>query len=198
MATTSQQYQRTGSFIQTTQVWDQSQIQEVNVNSQEFKNLLVRLYQNVNQIAIILNTKTTGAYYEQEFVTGDLYFPNPNNLTNNPPVVPNERQVSRKVINFGALPSAGVPIKSVAHNLDVGAQWTFTRIYGCANNPSLFATPPNPPPQRNYIPLPYISVADPTGNLELSVDQEYVTIETAGTDYSAWTITYIVVEWITL
>ena len=180
----SQQYQRTGSFVQTTQIW----------GNEDDKALLVRLYQNVNQIALILNTKSTGAYYLQEFVIGDLFFPNPTTTQE-----PTERQVSRIVVNFGALPSAGT--KSVPHNLNPAQQWTFTKIYGCANNPTLFTTPPTAfgavPTGMNYIPLPYVSVRDATGDLELSVDQVNVNITTGGTDYSNWTITYVILEWLT-
>ena len=186
----NQQYQRTGSFVQTTQIWA----------GEDAKSLVTRLYQNMNTIALVLNTKETGAYYEQEFVTGALLFPNPNNYTNVPPTVPVERQISRKVVNFGALPAAGT--KSVAHNLDIGANWTFVKISGCATNPSLFTTPPTPfgavPTGMNYIPLPYVSVRDATGDLELSVDQTNVNITTAGTDYSAWTTTYVILEFVTL
>lgn len=199
MAASNQQYQRAGSFVQTTQVWDQAQLEQANVNSPEFKKLLVRLYQNINQIAVVLNTKSTGAYYEQEFVTGDLFFPNPaNTLSSTLPIAPVERQVSRAVVNFGALPNT--TLKSMPHQLDVGPQWTFVKIYGCATNPSLFsnATPPNPPPRQNYIPIPYV---DATGvianNIELYVDQTNVNIQTAA-DYSAWTVTYVIIEWITL
>ncbi len=201
MAASNQQYQRAGSFVQTTQIWDQAQLAQVNVNSAEFKNLLVRLYQNVNQIAVVLNTKETGAYYQQEFVTGALFYPNPaNTLSSLLPIAPVERQVSRVVVDFGALPAAGT--KSVPHNLDIGMQWSFVKIYGCATNPSLFTTPPTAfgavPLGMNYIPLPYVSVRDATGDIELSADQVNVNITTAGTDYSAWTITYVILEWITL
>ncbi len=204
MAGTNQQYQRTGSFVPTTQIWEQSQIQSVNVNSPEFKNLLVRLYQNINKIALVLNTKETGAYYEQEFVTGSLLYPPPANslsaIAPLAPVQPVERQISRKVVNFGALPAAGT--KSVPHNLEIGVQWSFLKIYGCATNPSLFTTPPTPfgvpPLGMNYIPLPFVSVRDATGDLELSVDQVNVNITTGGTDYSDWTITYVILEWVTL
>lgn len=194
MAASNQQYQRAGSFVQTTQVWDQAQLEQVNVNSVEFKRLLVRLYQNVNQIALVLNTKETGAYYEQEFVTGSLFFPNPaNTLSSLMPIAPVERQVSRAVVNFGALPNTG--LKSMPHQLSVGPQWTFVKIYGCATNPTLI---PTPSPNQAFIPIPYV---DATGvianNIELYVDQTNVNIQTAA-DYSAWTVTYVVIEWITL
>lgn len=194
MAVNNQQYQRTGSFVQTTQVWDQAQLQDVNVNSQDFRNLLVRLYQNINQIAVVLNTKSTGAYYLQEFVTGDLYFPNPNaTLSSMLPVTPVERQVSRVVVNFGALPNT--TLKSMPHGLSVGVQWTFTKIYGCATNPSLINTPS---PNQAFIPIPYVDASGViANNIELYVDQTNVNILTAA-DYSAWTTTYVIVEFITL
>jgi hypothetical protein len=55
-------------------------------------------------------------------------------------------QVFRKVIDFGALPNAG--LKSVAHNIaDIADNWRFTRIYAdardtsIANNPIFIAIP---------------------------------------------------------
>lgn len=187
---TNQQYQRTGSFIPTTQVWDQAQLESVNVNSPEFKKLLVRLYQNINKMALVLNTKSTGAFYEQEFVIGDLFFPNPNNtLSSVLPKAPIERQVARKVVNFGSLPAAGT--LSIPHNLDIEDQWTFTRIYGCATNPTAAF------PNRRFIPLPYVGIGA-VDNLELSVDLTNVTITTGGTNYSGFTITYVVLEFLTL
>lgn len=196
MPVSNQQYQRAGSFVPTTQVWNASQLQQVNVNSQDFKNLLVRLYQNLNQMAVVLNTKSTGAYYEQEFVTGDLFFPNPNNtLSPVAPiaaVAPVERQVSRAVVNFGALPNT--TLKSMPHNLQVGVQWSFVKIYGCATNPTLIATPS---PNQAFIPIPYVDASGViANNIELYVDQTNVNILTDA-DYSAWTTTYVVIEWIT-
>jgi hypothetical protein len=196
MPVSNQQYQRAGSFVPTTQVWNASQLQQVNVNSQDFKNLLVRLYQNLNQMAIVLNTKSTGAYYEQEFVTGDLFFPNPNNTLSAvapiAPVQPVERQVSRAVVNFGALPDS--TLKSMPHQLQVGPQWSFVKIYACATNPTLITTSS---PNQAFLPIPYVDASGViANNIELYVDQTNVNILTAA-DYSAWTTTYVVVEFIT-
>ena len=44
-----------GAFVETTQIWDASQIQEMDVNSPDFKELIIRLYQNMNKIALALN-----------------------------------------------------------------------------------------------------------------------------------------------
>jgi hypothetical protein len=169
----AQQYQRTGSFAQTTQIW----------GSEDDSTRIVKLYQNMNQIALILNTKSAGAFYLQEFVIGDLFFPNPNDTSNSSKPAPVERQVSRIVVNFGPLPNAGT--KQVAHNLNPSATWTFTRIYGCATNPG-----------TEYIPIPYAS-ATTTNIVELYADTTYVYITTNG-NMTAYTVCYVILEWITL
>ena len=51
-----------GAFVPTTFILDVAKIQEVNVNSEEFKELLVRLYQNLNRMSLVLNVKES-AYY---------------------------------------------------------------------------------------------------------------------------------------
>ena len=68
---TSTQY---GAFVPTNLIWDVQQLQSVDVNSPEFKELLVRLYQNINNIALVLNIKDTGMYQLSEFVNGQLFF----------------------------------------------------------------------------------------------------------------------------
>lgn len=189
----------TGTYVPNTFILDVTQLASIDVTKPEFKELLIRLYQNLNIMCQVLNLKDTGFYLTQELVNSQSWFQNPA-LTSLTPQVPQYRQVYRCVIDFGALPAAGT--KQVAHNLDVGPQWTFTRIYGASTNPALFTTPPTPfgapPLGKNYIPLPYVSVRDATGDLELSVDQQFVNITTGGTNYSAWTITYIVIEYIKL
>jgi len=170
-----------GSFVQTTQVWDVAQLQDVDVTSPEFKELLVRLYQQINNIAIVLNTKDTGMYELSEFVNGQLYFNNPV-YNSGTPFQGGPRQVIRLVVNFGALPNTGT--KSVAHGITCTGQTTFTRIYGCSSDVT----------GKNYIPLPY---ASPTAanNIELKVDATNVTIIT-GSNRSAFTITYVILEYL--
>ncbi len=171
-----------GAFVPTTNVWDDiSALEQVDISSPQFKELLVRLYQNVNNIAILLNLKDTGYYPQTEFVNGQLYFPQPT-LNSSTQVAPIFRQVFRLVINFGALPNSTT--KSVAHNIAINNAYTFTRIYGCASDTVSF----------HYIPLPYSS-ATLANNIELSVDATNVTVKTAA-NFSAYTITYIVIEYL--
>ena len=168
-----------GLYVPTTNIWDVDQLQDTDVNSPEFKELLVRLYQNVNLICNVLNLKESAYYDTNEFVTGQSYFPNPA-LNSSTSTVATYRPVYRLVINFGALPNAGT--KAVAHGLTINSGFTFTRIYGAASDTT----------GLNYIPLPY---ASPTlvNNIELKVDATNVTIIT-GSNRSNFNICYIVLE----
>ena len=174
-----------GSFVPTTYIWDVAQAQDIDVNSPEFKELLVRLYQNLNEIALNLNLKDTGYYTQEEFVNGQLFLRDPA-LVNNPSLVDpaNEayRQVIRKVILIESLPNTA--LKSVAHGINVTPTTIFTRIYGSANDLT----------GNNYIPLPYSS---PTAanNIEVNVDSTNVNVIT-GSNRTAFTNSYIVLEWI--
>lgn len=164
-----------GAFVATTNVWDVTQLAQLDVNSPEFKELLVRLYQNVNNIAILLNLKDTGYYDQNEFVNSQLYFPNPAKNTQQ------YRQVFRTVVNFGTLPNAGT--KSVAHNIAITVGVTFTRIYATASDTTSFA----------YIPIPFVET---TGNeIQIDVDATNVNITTTS-DRTNFTICYVVLEYI--
>ncbi len=169
-----------GAFVPTTNIWDVGQLYQVDVTSPEFKELLVRLYQNINAIATIVNLKDTGYYTTQEFVNGQLYFPNPD-LNSSTPTAATYRQVFRTTVNFGALPNAGT--KSVPHNIQFTAGFSCTRIYATASDPV----------GLTYIPIPF---ADPAvSSISLSVDATNVNIST-GDDKTNYTICYVVVEYI--
>ncbi len=172
-----------GSFVETTSIWDDIQrIQSIDVNSPEFKDLLVRLHQNVNTIALILNTKDSG-YYDNsdEFVNGQLFFPDPA-LSSNTQIAPIFRQPFRKIINFGALPNAG--LKSVAHGINPNGAFTFTRIYGTASDTT----------GLTYIPLPF---ASPVLNENIKLDVDAVNVNvTTGINRTNYNICYIVLEYL--
>jgi hypothetical protein len=115
----------TGSYIPTTNVWDVSRLYEVEVNSSEFKELLVRLYQNVNNIALVLNTKATGYCINEEFVSGKLFF---NPASNDPLQL---RPGYTKTINTGAL---GAGITAINHDIDVTNTFKWMFISGAATD----------------------------------------------------------------
>lgn len=169
-----------GAFVPTTNIWDVGQLYQTDVNTPEFKELLVRLYQNVNNIAIVLNLKDTGYYTTQEFVNGQSYFPNPA-LNSTTGTVATYRQVFRTTVNFGVLPNNTTA--SVPHNIAITDAFTFTRIYGCASDVS----------GNTYIPLPYVDAGG--ANIELYVDGTNVNIVTTS-DRTNYTVCYVVVEYI--
>lgn len=149
MAFIPDQQINTGQFIPTTAVFDVAQLYQIEVTSPEFKELLIRLYQQVNNIALNTNNKTSGYYLLEEFVTGSQYF-NPNS-----PDPLQLRPEFRKTFNIGALPAG---VTTVAHNLAITNTWIFTDIYGAASDNVGF----------NYYPLGFPS-AGGANNIELRV-----------------------------
>jgi hypothetical protein len=172
-----------GSFIPTNYVWDVAQVYSTDVTSPEFKELLVRMYQNINNMILALNLKDTGIYNTSPFINSQVFFPNPS-LNSSTSQTPEFRQVYRTVINFGALPNAAT--KSVAHTITCTSNTTFTRIYATASK----TTAP-----FSYIPIPYSSTVAAADNVELYVDATNVNITTA-INYSAYTTTYVILEYL--
>lgn len=164
-----------GAFLPTTSIFDPGLVRSLNVNSEEFKEVLVQLMQAVNNIALVTNIKDTGYYYQQQFVNGQVYFPNPafNSTTAQSPV---GRQVTRMVINFGPLPNAAE--KSVAHGVTFNSSISGTRVYGCATNPG----------------VRLVSIANNDINVQVTPTDIVLTTES---DYSDCTICYMVLEYLT-
>ncbi len=120
-----------GALVPTTSVWDPGEIGQIDVNSPAFKELLVRMYQNLNLMANVLNIKRTGYFPLGEMVNGQLFFPNPayDSTTAN---APEYRTDFTYTMNFGALPNTGV--KAVAHGLTPNTAWIATHIYATASD----------------------------------------------------------------
>lgn len=125
MAYSLNQFINTGSFVPTTNVWDVQEIFALEGASEQLKELLVRLYQNLNTMSIVLNTKNSAYYVNDQFVTSALYY-NANSSN-----IMDLRPGFRKVVNTGAL-AAGVT--TVAHNLPWVAGWQFFSIAGAATD----------------------------------------------------------------
>lgn len=134
-----------------------------------------------NIIALVLNTKDSGFYVLEEFVNGQVWFPDPA-LNSSTPKAPTLRQVIRKVFNIGALPN-GAGTLSIAHGIPITADTSFTRIYGTTTEQG-----------NNFLPIPYAS-AVAADIIELYVDATDIHI-TVGKDRSMFTKTYVVLEYI--
>ncbi len=172
-----------GEYVPTTEIWQViADLSSTDPKSDQFKELIVRLALIVNRINLAVNTKETSIYdNSREFVTSGQYFPNPTFFSGTAQA-PDPRTIYRTVINFGALPNAAT--KSVPHNITCTAATSFTRIYGAATDPS-----------TSYIPLPFVSATDVAHNIEVNVDTTNVNVVT-GANYSAYTTTYIVLEYL--
>ena len=172
-----------GAFGPTTNVWDVGEIYEIHGLDPKLQEVLVRLYQNLNLMALLLNIKDSGFYNTDEFVNGQIFFPNQATPVSTFDTADSIfRQVYRQVINFGPLPNAGT--KSVPHNITITNQTSFTRIYGAASDQT----------GLNYIPLPY---ASPTlaNNIELNANATNVNVIT-GSNRSNFTVSYIILEYL--
>lgn len=168
-----------GAFLPTTDVYDIAIIQDIDVNSQEFKEFLVRLRQSTNNIALVTNIKDSGYYVLEEFVNSQLWFPNPALTTPNI-VTPIYRQVYRRTYDIGAL-GAGV-LPPVPHGLSITSAWSFTRIYGTASDSGT----------SSYYPIPFAGAAG--AYISLTVDGTNINIDNnSGVTFA---VCYVVLEFI--
>lgn len=167
--------QRTGVFVPTTQVWDVSKIYDLDVTSEEFKELIVRLYQQLNSIAIALNSKETGVYIKDVFNNGSRWF-NPN--TTDPEDL---RPGYQTVVEFGAVNTGGSTTQPHNISIPAGSTIKFTAIYGCVNDST----------GRNYLPIGYATTLGSfgTGNITVDVNATNVVIwNNSGTNFTSATV----------
>ncbi len=180
MATQSSQI---GANTPTTFIFDVQDVQNTSLNLTAFRELLIRLYQNLNLMANVVNVKETGIYNNAfEMVDGQTWFPNP---ANNSATVATAslRQNMRTVIVFGGLPNAVT--KSIPHRIFVTAKTSWTHIYGAATDPV----------GLTGIPIPYSSATALANQVELNVDANNVNI-TTGSNRTNYTICYVVLEYL--
>jgi hypothetical protein len=170
---------RDNAFLPTTQIYDVEDLRDMDVNSPEFKELLVRLYMYTSNSASAINSREVGLYYPIEVLTGGTFFPD-SGLTGERAV--EGRSIFRQVIDFGALPNAGA--KTVAHNIAGAASMKLVRMYGGATDP---ATP-------SFLPLPFASTTL-NQNIQLEAGTTNVTI-TTGINRTAYTDTFVVMEYL--
>jgi len=171
-----------GVYVPQSLIWDVEDINEISVDSQEFTELLVRLFQNTTQGNIVLNQKTTGQYLLEEYANSEQYFPNQDAISGSNDYPKTKRQVFRKVINFGALPNTAT--KSVAHNISLTNTYSFTRIYAATSDQT----------GMTYLPIPY---ASPILNQNIAIDIDTTNVNiTTGIDRTNYTLCYVVLEYI--
>lgn len=140
-------------------------------DSSEFQDGLDSTYK---RIADAVNTKEGALYIPNEEATFQLYF-----TPGDPQTL---RPTYRMVIDFGTLPNAGT--KSTLHNIAFTSEFTVTRMYGAATDPTGLI----------YIPLPYASPVL-ANNIELFANGTNVTVIT-GANRTNFTRCTIVIEYL--
>lgn len=164
-----------GMFLGTTQVWDVSDVSGKEITP-SLKELLVKMYQNLNLMAMTVNNKDSGMYLNiNEYACGQTYFPT-NTDTGK------QRAVYRKVVNFGQLPNNATG--DALHGVDVSAGYVFTRIYATASDTTA----------NTFLPIPYASIVA-NDNIELWADATKVYIKT-GKDRTSFGTCYAVIEYL--
>lgn len=168
------QQQNTGSFVPTTNVWDIARLYEVEISSPEFKELLVRLYQNINTIALALNTKRSAFFVEQEFVNGAVYATIPSSAPNTEPI-----QGWNKFVILGPL---GAGVTSVPHGIVFTSTYKMISIIGAASNTATLT----------YYPITYAGGG--ANDIRVTVDSTNVVVTNGSGvtfDYAYVTLEYI-------
>jgi hypothetical protein len=150
----------TGLYIPTTTVID-----TINSNDQldpGLKQILVVLYQTVNNIAVSLNQKESGIHDLTEFVTGQNWFnPNPSAGVNNQP-----RSHFRKMFYLTSLPAGVTAFNHLINGTTpLTADYTFTGLHAMANNTASF----------DYYPIPFAS-AGGAANIEIRANSTQIVI----------------------
>jgi len=165
-----------GLFLPTTPMFDVGDLD----NQENLKQLVVQLTQAVNNMANAVNLKDSGLYYQQQFINGQTFFPNPA-LSATTAQAPQARQVYRQTYLIGPLPNTAT--LNTPHNIPITNIFTFTRIYGVANSAAFGL----------YAPIPFVA---PNGNyVTLALSPTNIVI-TTNFDATGFDINYVVLEWL--
>lgn len=169
-----------GAYLPTTSSWEIQNIQASHHIDPKLKEVLIRIYQQMNNISNVVNYKETSIYDINEFLTGQIYFPTMGPAQTNSSEI-QYRPVFRTSYMFGPLPNNAT--QTLPHQLPVNDGWIFTRIFGTAFQPGA----------QNSIPLPYASAT--SDNVELYVTNTDITIITNSATFISYS-GYITLEYI--
>jgi len=149
-----------------------------------FEEYDVKLRQYLNNIAAAVNTKDSGLYTDEEVITGQQFLPTFSTSTS---TNLNYRNVSRKVIDFGALPDGTT--KNVPHGISTTQDFSIVRLYATATQPGISTL-------QSAIPLPFIDSSPPSDHVQLMMDATNISIITRTSNYILYTRCFVVVEYI--
>jgi hypothetical protein len=155
---------------------DESYIPVYDTVPEKWEEARVFLNEKLKAISNALDIREIGWFLDEETLTGQQFIPA---TTSNQQYQP----IFRMVINFGVLPDSST--KSVAHNVEVNELFVLMNLYISATDPS----------DLIGFSLQYWSVA--SADIELSYTSTDVVVTTQS-DYSNYTTSYVVMEYIQL
>lgn len=142
----------------------------------EEKDLKIRDY--LNDIASATNSKDSGFYEEEETITGQKFIPV---FSSDGSKNASYRDVFRKAIDFGALPS--ISTKSIPHGIDFDLNFSMTKLYAAATHPGVMSIPiPNGGENVSQV-------------ITINIDPKNINITTKS-NRSAFTRCFVVIEYI--
>jgi hypothetical protein len=140
------------------------------------------LPQTINQLSLSINSKVSGYFPLVEMQSGRFWYPDP---TKTALVYPSQvwRPGKHKVVFLGALENAA-GTHDYPHGITITDTTFFIEVYGVANDQAA----------HKYLPMPYSSA---TANDVIEVWVEGANIKVKiGKDLSAYTNSFIVLEWL--
>ena len=189
--------------LPTTQIWDPSEIEKMDVNTPEFKRFLLSMHQNMNSMAMAVNEKASGTMSSQDTVVGQVDLGGVNAST----TFPSGKTVFdlyRKVINYGPIENeaGGSKTFSVPHNIPqslngnlavVSLSCVANRLYG-ASGGRVVSTP-----------IPFVDAANAAvfsdlRNATVWLDGPNINLRLNGTGNALWEIgfnhVFVTIEYI--
>ena len=189
--------------LPTTQVWDPSEIEKMDVNTPEFKRFLLSMHQNMNSMAMAVNEKASGTKSSQDMVVGQVDLGGVNAST----TFPSGKTVFdlyRKVINYGPIENEGGGIKtfSVPHGIPQSYNGNLAVVsLSCVAN-HLYGAPGG---RVLSTPIPFIDTANVElfsnlRNATVWLDGPYIILRLNGSGSTLWRIgfnhVFVIVEYI--
>lgn len=156
---------------------------DIYIFPEEFgEEFRIKLTQYLNDIAVSLNSKENGFYFQDEIPTARQFIPL---FSTSTAQNAQYRPVYRTVVDFGSLPNTAA--KSVVHGLTTTENYSLVNLYGGA-------TDPGASDMTSGIPLPFSSPIL-ANNIALEMDNTNIVV-TTGSNRSAYTQTFVVIEYI--
>lgn len=151
---------------------------------EDYSELLIKLSQYLNEIALAVNSKEYGLMDSLETFTGKLFLPLFDATKGQSATF---RDVFRVVIDTGTLPNAGT--STTAHGITTTENYSIVSIYGGATDPGATTL-------TTGIPLPYINTTTPGDSVTVNIDATNVNITTTTANYTSFTRSFVIIEYI--